>query len=306
MRITSDRVLLGVFLMLGFCAFAPFIDVASKLAAETISVGQITTVRYVVQFVLMMAFALFFRVDLRLTAMGAWLNVWRALVSIIATFTFVWAVSIMPIADALAIAFVEPFIVLILGRIFFNDEVGPRRIMACAVGFIGALFVIQPSFSTFGWVALLPVGTAFSFAAYMLLTREVARHMSPEAMQIHTAWIAVAICLPLQMVFIGEGVDSLAFSWPEGKAWIWLVGVGVAATVSHMMLSYAFKFAPSATLAPLHYLEITSAAALSYWVFGDFPDALTWLGIGIIVASGLYIIHRERVSAQPAARPEAG
>jgi len=65
-----------------------------------------------------------------------------------------------------------------------------------------------------------------------------------------------------------------------------------------MMMTIALRFAPSATLAPLHYLEIVSAAVLGYLVFGDFPDALTWTGIGIIVASGLYIVHRERITAK--------
>jgi drug/metabolite transporter (DMT)-like permease len=63
-------------------------------------------------------------------------------------------------------------------------------------------------------------------------------------------------------------------------------------------MTYALKFAPSATLAPLHYLEIVAAVALGYAVFGDFPNALTWAGIGVIVASGLYLIHRERINAR--------
>jgi drug/metabolite transporter (DMT)-like permease len=85
---------------------------------------------------------------------------------------------------------------------------------------------------------------------------------------------------------------------PQGVAWLWLLGVGFWASVSHMCMTYALKFAPSATLAPLHYLEIVAAVALGYLVFGDFPNRLTWAGIAIIVASGLYIIHRERVNAR--------
>ncbi|MDX5358549.1 MAG: DMT family transporter [Rhodobacterales bacterium] len=308
MTASTDRILPGVALMLGFCLFAPLIDVSSKLATQTVPVGQVTLARFIVQTVLMLPILVLLGQGVRMTARAFRLTLWRALASIAATFTFVWAVSHMPIADALAIAFVEPFILLIFGKLMFNDEVGPRRIAASGVGFIGALMVIQPSFATFGWVALLPVGTAFAFAAYMLITREASRHMTPEAMQFHTAWVAALICLPMVALAEGSGIVTLDPVMPEGWAWAWLLGVGVAATVSHMFMTYALKLAPSATLAPLHYLEIVSAATLAYLVFGDFPNAWTWTGIGVIVASGLYIIHRERVTAAQAraTRRQAG
>ena len=92
--------------------------------------------------------------------------------------------------------------------------------------------------------------------------------------------------------------SSLNFVWPQDIFWLWCFCVGLAATVSHMAMTYALKFAPSSTLAPLHYLEIVPAALFSYLVFGDFPTALTWCGIAVIIGSGLYVIHRERVSAR--------
>jgi drug/metabolite transporter (DMT)-like permease len=92
----------------------------------------------------------------------------------------------------------------------------------------------------------------------------------------------------------GSGIATLDPVMPQGLAWLWLFGVGFWAAVSHMCMTYALKFAPSATLAPLHYLEIVAAVAFGYLVFGDFPNPLTWAGIAVIVASGLYIIHRER------------
>ena len=302
MSAPTDRILPGVLLMLGFCLFAPLIDVSSKLASETLPVGQITLGRYVVQLALMLPVFLVMGQGLSLTRRGLVLTFWRAVASIVATFSFVWAVSHMPVADALAIAFIEPFVLLLFGKLLFGDEVGPRRIAACAVAFGGALLVIQPSFQVFGWVALLPVVTAFAFAAYMLITRESAGVMTPEAMQLHTAWMGALLCFPVIYFAVGSGNVLLDPVWPEGLAWMWLLGVGAASTFSHMMMSYALKYAPSATLAPLHYLEIVSAASLGYLVFGDFPNTLTWIGIAVIVASGLYIIHRERLALQ-SARP---
>ena len=293
-----DKTLPGVALMLGFCIFAPLIDVSSKLAAAQIPVGQITAARFLVQGLVMLPIIFLMGYGFRLTRRGLRLMVTRAAAGIASTFTFVTAVAHMPIADALAIAFVEPFLLLIAGKYLFGDEVGPRRIGASVVGFGGALLVIQPSFPVFGWIALMPLGTAVSFAAYMLITREASREMEPVPMQFHTAWVAFVLCVPLFMVAAPFDVAPMQIVLPQGVFWLWLVGVGLAASLSHMMMTYALKFAPSATLAPLHYLEIVTAAALGYWVFGDFPNALTWTGIAIICGSGLYIIHRERLAAR--------
>ncbi len=281
-------------LMLAFCVLAPLLDVSAKLAAETVPVGQITTARFLVQGALMLPVVLVMRLDWRMPRRTQLLVAIRAVFLILSTFTFVAAIALMPIADALAIAFVEPFILLILGRLIFKDEVGPRRIAASVVGFGGALLVIQPSLAAFGLVALFPLGTAFFFAFYMLITRQLAGSVHPVTMQLHTSLAGSAICLPLLWAFDGSGIAALDPIQPQGLAWLWLFGVGFWAAISHIFMTYALKFAPSATLAPLHYLEIVAAVALGYLVFSDFPNAMTWAGIAVIVSSGLYIIHRER------------
>ena len=294
----TDRILLGVALMLGFCVTAPLIDVASKLAAQTLPVGQITTARFVVQALIMLPVCIWMGQSLR---PGAGVNgrlVLRALFLILSTYCFVAAVQVMPIADALAIAFVEPFILLILGKLLFNDEVGIRRIGASVVGFGGSMLVIQPSLVTFGPVALFPLGTALFFAAYMLVTRSLGRQMHPVAMQYHTATFAMLICLPFVILGNKYHWPTLDPLMPSGAEWLWLAGVGAASALAHLLMTFALRFAPSATLAPLHYLEIVSAAILGYLIFDDFPNLLTWAGVGVITLSGLYIIHRERVTAR--------
>jgi len=165
--------------------------------------------------------------------------------------------------------------------------------------------VIQPSLVAFGLVALYPLGTAFFFAFYMLVTRQLASGMHPVTMQLHTSLAGMVITLPALALFDGSGIGPLDPVLPEGLEWLWLFGVGFWAAVSHMCMTYALKFAPSATLAPLHYLEIVVAVALGYLVFGDFPNALTWAGTAVIVASGLCIIHRERATARGAMPLEA-
>lgn len=301
-----DTILRGVILMLAFCALAPLLDVAAKLAAEGgVPVGQITFARFAVQAALMLPVMWIMGLRLGLTPRALAYTCLRALFLLVSTFAFVSGIEVMPIADALAIVFVEPFILLILGHFIFGDQVGPRRIAACVVGLGGALLVIQPSLAAFGVVALWPLATAFLFAFYMLVTRAMSAWMHPVAMQFHTSWTGLLMCLPVLVLADGSGIPSLDPIWPEGWNWLWLFGVGFWAAVSHMCMTYALKYAPSATLAPLHYSEIITAVILGYLIFGDFPNAMTWTGILVIVSSGLYIIHRERLQARINRRAQA-
>lgn len=301
----TDRILPGMALTIGFCVLAPLMDVASKLAAQGVPVGVIVLGRGLVQSVLMLPFVLAMGLSLRLVPRSFGLIMLRALMLVVATYCFVAAVRVMPIADALAIAFVEPFVILLIGRFAFGEQVGPRRLGACVLGFFGSILVIQPSFAEFGAVALLPLGTAVTFALYIIVTRHLARDMHPVPMQFHTALFTAIQCLPLLALGSAIGESSMTFAAPEGIFWLWVFCVGLASAVSHMAMTYALKFAPSSTLAPLLYLEIVTATALGYLIFSDFPNALTWAGIAIIVASGLYVIHREQTLAREArlARP---
>ena len=295
---STDKVLTGVALMLGFCLTAPLLDVAAKLASSSVPVGQITAARFVVQCVLMAPLVGYMGVSLQV-ARKQWLPlIARALLLLFATFCFVAAIRVMPLADALAIVFVAPFIVLLFGKFFMEEDVGPRRVGACMVGFVGVLFVIQPSFAAFGAVVLIPLGTAVAFAFYILVTRGLSRRMHPVAMQFHTGLIASLFCIPVLLLAQGSGSDLFDPVWPAGIAWLWLFGAGFFATLSHMMMTYALSFAPSATLAPLQYFELPVATLFGYLVFHDFPNAMSLTGIAIIIGAGLYMIHRERITAR--------
>ena len=296
--VNSDRVVLGVGLMIAFCVIAPLLDVAAKLASDQIPIAQITTSRFVLQTVLMApviamlghGFAISRRLIAPLTL--------RAVFLLASTYCFVAAISVMPIADALAIVFVEPFILLVLGKWLFNEQIGPRRLGAAVIGFAGVILVIQPSFAAFGALALFPLATAFSFAGYMLITRSLSRHIEPVPMQFQTALIGALLCLPVMAggsLWPSTGLEPV---WPQGVYWLWLFGVGLFATISHLLMTYALSFAPSATLAPLHYLEIVSSVFLGYLVFSDFPNQTALSGMVIIIGCGLYIFLREQKLAQ--------
>lgn len=296
--VTDDRVPLGVLMMLGFCAVAPMIDVFAKLATAHVSSGVITLGRFLFQALLMLPVLWWMGLSLRMPAGASGLVVARALAVVISTVSFVAAVAYMPIADALAIAFVEPFVLMALAAIALGESVGWRRITASIVGFAGALFVIQPSFAAFGAVALLPLVTAVSFAIYMLITRQLSRRIAPVPMQFHTAWVAVLICLPMLALGGVTGTGIIQPAWPSALVWWLLFGTGLAASISHLMMTYALRFAPSATIAPLAYAEIIMAVVVGWVFFRDFPGGMVWLGIAIVTASGIYVIHREHVVAR--------
>ncbi|WP_226779188.1 DMT family transporter [Oceaniglobus trochenteri] len=305
---TPDRPLLGILLMIGFTATAPIMDSFAKLAASSIAVGQIVAFRFGLQAALLLLAAAVLS-QLAWPARRDWaLHVLRAALILIATGAFFTALGVMPLADAMAIFFVEPFILTLLGALVLGESIGWRRIGACAVGFAGALLIIRPSLAVFGPVAMLPLVTAFCFASYMVLTRRIARRVPPVALQFWTALAATALILPLLWLARDSEVAPLLTRTPEGWAWVWLIGVGVMAAVSHLMISFALKFAPAATIAPLQYLEIVVATLLGYYIFADLPDLQTLLGILLIVASGLYVFLRERRLERdplPAAPPPA-
>ncbi|WP_334223312.1 DMT family transporter [Ruegeria faecimaris] len=295
---STDRILAGVALMLGFCLTAPLLDVAAKLASASVPVGQITAARFVVQCVLMAPFVWIMGLSLHVARGKLIVLAFRSLLLLFATFCFIAAIRVMPLADALAIVFVAPFIVLLVGKFYLGEDVGPRRVGAALVGFVGVMFVIQPSFAAFGAVAIIPLGTAVAFAFYILVTRGLSRRMHPVALQFHTGLIASLFSIPILIFAQGSGSELFDPVWPTDIALLWLLGAGFFATVSHMMMTYALSFAPSATLAPLQYFELPVATLFGYLVFNDFPNTLSLLGIAIIISAGLYMIHRERVVAR--------
>ena len=294
MRSTADKPVLGILFMIGFCITAPIMDGMAKLTPNEVPVLQIVAARFGVQVVILIPLAIMMGVAMRPTARDVVGHLMRGLMLLLATFCFFSAIRYMPIANAMAIFFVEPFILTLMGGLLLGEQVGPRRITACVIGFIGALFVIQPSFQELGFVALLPLGTAVTFAAYMILTRTMSDRQHPIALQAYTALGASLLILPLIIGFEGTNNPWLDPVWPSEFAIMALLAVGILATISHLLLSVALKLAPTATIAPLQYLEIAGSVAVGYFLFRDFPDSLTWLGIAIIVGSGLYVFARER------------
>lgn len=290
----AGRTSLGILLMVGFALIAPMMDACAKLIGDAVAVGQIAATRFLAQAVLLFPLAMAFGWMHRPGAPEAGLHLVRAALILVATGFFFAALGAMPIADAIAIFFVEPFILTLLGGLLLGEPIGPRRYIACAIGFAGALLIIQPSFRSVGPIALFPVVTALCFALYMILTRRMATRMHPITLQAYTGLAALVLAVPVLWAFDGSGVAPLDPSWPEMRELWLLAGVGLIATLSHVCISFALALAPASLLAPIQYLEIVSATVLGYVIFADLPGAPAFAGIALIVASGLYVFLRER------------
>jgi S-adenosylmethionine uptake transporter len=290
----SNDVSFGLSLMVIAVLISPLIDIFAKLAITTVPSAEITAVRFVLQMIFILPIVIVRGTLFDLTWKKTGLHMLRGGLLVVTMLSFITTLKAMEVADAIAIFFVEPIILTILGSIFLKETIGWRRYTACGVGFFGALLVIQPSMQEVGWIALLPVVSAFGLAVFLLVTRLVAQNEDPWSMQFHAGVWGALFCGIL--LYIGDGTGSEIFDpvVPDMTASLYLLGVGVTATISGVLGVYAYRAAPASVLAPLQYLEIVSATIFGWLVFGDLPDALKWLGIAIIIASGLYIIWRER------------
>lgn len=286
--------------MLGFCVVIPFSDALAKLLGADFPLLQLVVVRFATQTILFVPMAMAAGAILFPSGRVIGLTLLRAGLQIAGLLLMFSALRVLPLADAVAIAFVMPFLMLLLGRLFLNEEVGPRRLIACAVGFIGTLMVVQPSFAAVGWAALLPVGVAFAFAFFMLVTRAMSREIDPLALQGASGLVALPLVVPF-LFFPVADTDPLA-GWvtPMG-AQIWLfVALGIFGSVGHLLMTWSLRYAPSATLAPMQYLEIPVATLVGFLMFSDLPNGLAAAGIAVTIASGLYIVFRERALSRGA------
>ncbi len=284
--------------MLGFCVLAPLGDGMAKLLGETIAVGLLVLVRFGVQAMILIPFVAVTGKQWSMTPRVLRLTLIRTLLHIVGITAMFTALQYMPLADTVAIAFVMPFIMLLLGKYVLGEQVGPRRLIACVVGFIGTLLVIQPSFAQVGAPALLPVIVAVVFALFMLVTRQIAKETDPIALQAVSGAMATILLLPILLLGTQTSLPLLTLSMPPAEALWLLLGIGVLGTVAHLFMTWSLRFAPSATLAPMQYLEIPVATLFGWLIFHDLPNGLAALGIGITIAAGLYVILHERANAR--------
>lgn len=271
----------------------PGIDAIAKFLSDSVPAGQVSWARFAFQTLIMLPFVIRghgFRLPRHF-----WLQALRGTAIASTTLIFFAALRYLPLADAIGIFFVEPLLLTLLSALFLGERVGWRRMIAVLAGLIGAMIVVRPSFATFGLAALLPLGAAMSFAMYLLLTRWLSQREDSAHMQFYagvSGWMVMSAALLVGAWLNIEVLDPVS---PTLSQWGLLALLGIIATFGHWLVVVAFRLAPAAVLAPLQYLEILGATLLGWLFFNDLPDFVACLGIAIIVGSGLYVAHRERV-----------
>ena len=226
----------------------------------------------------------FFRKNLTWTTQPK-LQILRGLTLFAANVLFFYSISVISMAKALTLAFVAPLITTALSPFILGEKVGVRRWSAVLIGFMGSLIVIRPGFIDFNLASVAALGTGFFYGIYLIITRKLHTSDSPLLTLLLTGVVGAVI---------GSFLVPIVWVNPTFNQWSLLALMGIFACVGHLFLILSLKYADASKLAPFGYFEIITNIILGYYFFRDFPDNWTFLGLLIIVSSGVYIFARER------------
>jgi drug/metabolite transporter (DMT)-like permease len=301
----SERstVMRGLGLVMIAMIVLPAQDAVAKYISDSVSPAQITWARFLLQTLFTVPLLLAWQGGSGLIPNRLWPNMVRGALIATSSMLFFTAIKFMPMADALAIFFIEPFILTILSAVIEKEHVGWRRRLAVAAGFVGVLIVVRPSYAIFGWISLIPAVAGCLFAVYALLNRRLSAFDTPLTMQFTAGWSALILLTLVLALGWATGIPDIAPSALDARSAWFLLLMGVLGTGGHLVFVQAARLAPSSLIAPMQYVEIACAALLGYLVFGDFPDFWSWVGILIIVASGASVFLPEGRSPAKAATP---
>ena len=289
------RRLQGILLLLGSMLIVPFMDAAAKYleTAYKHPLLQVVWLRSVLQLAVTMPVAIFkhgFRATLvdiprRPLLFG------RGCLLLGATISFFGAIEFVPLADSVAITFIEPCFLLVLSRLFLHERVPCDRWVASVIGFAAVLLIVKPGASTFQPASCMPLLCALFFSLYLVATRFLLRQPNPPPPLILLAYQS------LPGAFALAGVQPLVWTPLASPLELMLgLSMGVIGACSHGLLILAFDAAEASVLSPLLYTEIIMQVVLGFACFGDLPDALSGLGIAMIVAVGVYIARQQEPS----------
>ena len=266
-------------------AILPFMDTIAKYLSAELSFFQITWARYffTVFFTLPFMF-FFFRKNLTWSTQPK-LQIFRGLTLFFANVLFFYSISVISMAKALTLAFVAPLITTALSPIFLGEKVGLRRWSAVIIGFVGSLIVIRPGFIEFNLATIAALGTGFFYGIYLIITRKLHSSDSPLLTLLLTGIVGAVI---------GSFVVPVVWINPTFNQWSLLALMGIFACLGHLFLILSLKYADASKLAPFGYFEIVTNVILGYYFFADFPHYWTWVGLAIIICSGIYIALKEK------------
>ncbi|WP_223476447.1 DMT family transporter [Oricola indica] len=287
---SRDRTIAGIVMMCAGVACLSANDALAKFLLADYSPLQILFLRNVIA--LPFAIAL----TVRMGGIGALpsrkpaAHFLRGFLWIVATIMFFTSFIHLDLAEATALIFVAPLFITAMSALFLRERVGPRRWLAVCAGFLGVLIVIRPGTAAFETVSLLPVSTAFIYALLMLSARWVDARESVWTMLLYlTGASALLSAIVAPFVWSPISPDDLPF----------FAAIALFGTAGMTMMTQAFRLAPAAIVAPLDYTGLVWATTFGWLIWSEIPDGPTFLGAAVIIASGLYVIWRERGQKGP-------
>ncbi|MDH3377738.1 MAG: DMT family transporter [Gammaproteobacteria bacterium] len=282
----ADRPLIGVAWMLVTMFWFASLDALAKYMMQSYPVAQVVWARFFFH-VIFVLIAMGFSARLQIRSQSIVLQCSRSLFMLTTTVLFFVGVHLLPLATAATIMFVSPIFVTILSIFLLKEHVGVRRWAGVAIGFAGAIVVVRPGFEDFDWSATFVLAAALTHAFYQIFTRKVRLYDSPMTSLFYTGLVG-ALVMTVVVPFHWQSVDV--------SDYFLLVSLGAAGGVGHLCLIRAFRSAPASTVAPFSYTSLIWATMFGYVLFSDLPDRWTLIGACLIISSGLYIFHRERVT----------
>jgi drug/metabolite transporter (DMT)-like permease len=260
-------------------------DTISKYLSGSLPIVEFLWIRYVLFMV--MGIILIRRAPVRFVrARNPWLQITRGVCVVGSSVLFVYGVSQMTMAQATTISFLSPLLITILSIPLLGEIVGVRRWAAVGAGMVGMLVVVRPGMGGFQPAALFGVASSFFWALALIITRKISSSDAPQTTVFWSAAIGTAVLtmmLPFQAV------------WPTPMQLLLSLVLGVLASGGQWLVILAHRIAPASMIAPFFYGQLLWVTGLGLLVFGNLPDRWTLAGAGIIIASGLYTAHRERV-----------
>ena len=283
-------------MMIGFCVLAPASDALVKILGDGIPLLQVLIARFMAQLLLLRRNLWTSRHYTWMRADRIGLVILRSVLHLVAIAFFFLSLRYLPLADAIAIAYVLPFLILAVGW-FTGDRASPLTLGLCLLGFVGTLMVVQPSFADVGWPALLPIVVAVLFTGFMFITRKISKHIEPIDLQAANGVCAMVILLPIALVGQSLEIPMLMMVPVSNVELLYLIGLGVLGTLAHLMMTWALRFASAPTVAPVQYLEIPFAALYGWLIFKDLPNGLSAIGIVVTITAGLLVLRYSKASA---------
>lgn len=267
-------------------------DALTKHVSETLPTGQIIFLRGLSATVLIAALAVALGVWRQLPAVMSRPVLWRASIDSLGTFLYLLALFNLPIANVTAINLSVPLMLTVCAAFILREQVGWRRWSAVGAGFLGVVLVVQPAASGFNWFALLALAATATHAARDLITRRISPAIPSIVVTLSTAVV----------VTIAAAIVSSIEGWhPLGLRQVMLLILASAfLSGGYYLVIDCMRHGELSVVAPFRYTAILWALLLGYLIWGDVPNLLAWLGIVLLVGSGLYVLYRQQVRARMA------